>query len=316
VELQRDKATLNVRHVTTYRYLRPVELGEHRIMMRPRDGHDQRVLSAELHIDPQPARLRWLYDAFDNCVALASFSAASTSLSVESRFTVERIVDDSPGVEIDSRARVYPFSYAPEELPDIARSIERLYSDPAGDLDRWAQQFLSRSGPTQTSRLLMTLTYGIKEGFAYERREEAGVQSPRRTLDRRRGSCRDFAVLMMEAARALGIAARFVSGYVYVPGEEGETVRLGGGATHAWCQIYLPGAGWVEFDPTNGLIGGKDLIRVAVARDPAQAAPLTGTWFGSLDDGMGMDVLVEVTQPEGAERVAGAIPTAVDRPAD
>ena len=133
----------------------------------------------------------------------------------------------------------------------------------------------------------MTLTYAIKEGFAYERREASGVQSPRHTLDRRRGSCRDFAVLMMEAARALGIAARFVSGYVFVPSEEGEPVRLGGGATHAWCQIYLPGAGWVEFDPTNGLVGGKDLIRVAVARDPAQAAPLTGAYFGNADDDMG-----------------------------
>jgi transglutaminase-like putative cysteine protease len=301
--LQRDKATLNVRHVTTYSYSRPVEFGEHRMMMRPRDGHDQRLLSSELDIDPRPARLRWLYDAFDNCVAIASFADASTSLRVESRFTVERIVDDSPGVEIDPRARVFPFSYAPEELPDIARSIERLYTDSAGDLDRWVQRFLAPGGTTQTSHLLMTLTYAIKEGFSYERREASGVQSPRRTLDRRRGSCRDFAVLMMEAARALGIAARFVTGYVYVPGEEGEKLKLGGGATHAWCQIYLPGAGWVEFDPTNGLIGGKDLIRVAVARDPAQAAPLTGTFFGSLDDELGMDVLVEVAQPNRAGRV-------------
>ena len=289
---------MNVRHVTTYRYLRPVELGVHRMMLRPRDGHDQRLLSSELQITPQPARVHWLYDAFDNCVAMAYFSGATTSLRIESRFTVERIVDDSPGVEIDPRARAFPFSYAAEELPDIARSIERLYSDPGGDLDRWVNRFLAPGGTTQTSHLLMTLTYAIKEGFSYERREESGVQAPWRTLDRRRGSCRDFAVLMMEAARALGIAARFVSGYVYVPSAEGEEPRLGGGATHAWCQIYLPGAGWVEFDPTNGLIGGKDLIRVAVARDPAQAAPLTGTYFGSREDQTGMDVFVEVSNQD------------------
>ncbi len=294
--MQRDKAVLNVRHVTTYRYARPVEFGEHRMMMRPRDGHDQRLVSSELVIEPQPARLRWLYDAFDNCVALASFSGASTSLRIESRFTVERTADESPGGEIDPRARLYPFSYLPEELPDISRSIERLYDDPTGDLDRWAHQFASPGGTTQTSHLLMTLTYAIKEGFSYERREESGVQPPRVTLDRRRGSCRDFAVLMMEAVRALGIAARFVSGYVYVPRGEDEPVRLGGGATHAWCQVYLPGAGWIEFDPTNGLIGGRDLIRVAVARNPAHAAPLTGTYFGSLEDELGMDVFVEVTQ--------------------
>ncbi len=310
VELQ--VGTLNVRHVTTYRYMRPVEFGEHRMMMRPRDGHDLRLLSSELHIDPAPTRLRWLYDAFDNCVAVASFSGAATSLRVESRFAVERIVDNSLGVEIDPRARVFPFSYGSEELPDIARSIERLYSDPSGELDRWVRRFLAPGGATQTSHLLMTLTYAIKEGFAYQRREESGVQSPRRTLDLRRGSCRDFAVLMMEAARALGIAARFVSGYVYAPSEDDEIVRLGGGATHAWCQIYLPGAGWVEFDPTNGLIGGKDLIRVAVARDPAQATPLAGTYFGSLDDEMGMEVLVEVTQQKHAGRVtAGRTPASL-----
>ncbi len=296
--MQPDKIVLNVRHVTTYRYARPVEFGEHRMMMRPRDGHDQRLIASELLIEPQPKRLRWLYDAFDNCVALASFSGASSSLRVETRFTVERTADNSPGGEIDPRARSYPFSYLPDELPDISRSIQPLYDDPAGDLDRWARQFATPGGTTPTSHLLMTLTYAIKEGFAYERREESGVQPPHVTLDRRRGSCRDFAVLMMEALRALGVAARFVSGYVYAPRGEDEPVRLGGGATHAWCQVFLPGAGWIEFDPTNGLIGGKDLIRVAVARDPAHAAPLTGTYFGSLDDELGMEVSVDVTQPK------------------
>ncbi len=172
VELQTECATLNVRHVTTYRYARPVEFGEHRMMMRPRDGHDQRLLASDLRIDPEPRRLRWLYDAFDNCVAIAAFSGPSTSLRIESRFSVERSVDDSPGGEIDPRAQAYPFSYLPEELPDIARTIERLYSDPAGDLDRWVRRFLSPAGSTLTSHLLMTLTYAIKEGFSYERRED------------------------------------------------------------------------------------------------------------------------------------------------
>jgi len=296
--------TLNVRHVTTYRYAREVALGEHRMMMRPRDGHDQRLLAAELAVEPRPARLRWIYDPFDNCVALATFSGASSFLRIESAFAVERTADESPGGEIDPRAREYPFSYLPEELPDISRSIERLYDDPGGDLERWARRFLG--GKTLTSTLLMTMTYTIKESFAYQRREEAGVQPPTQTLELRRGSCRDFAVLMMEAARALGIAARFVSGYVYVPRGEGEELRVGGGATHAWCQVYLPGAGWIEFDPTNGLIGGKDLIRVAVARDPAQAAPLTGTYFGRLEDELGMEVSVEVKQPKRLESVSSA----------
>ena len=126
----------------------------------------------------------------------------------------------------------------------------------------------------------MTLTNAIKEGFSYERRTAKGTQSPLQTLATRRGSCRDFATLMMEAARALGFAARFVSGYLYVPSRDAEESHLGGGSTHAWCQVYLPGSGWVEFDPTNGIVGNRDLIRVAVARDARQAIPLARVLLG------------------------------------
>jgi transglutaminase-like putative cysteine protease len=298
-----DPEILSVRHVTRYRYRQAVELGEHRIMMRPRDGHDLRVISAELEIEPTPKRVRWVYDAFDNCVAYATFSDATRLLRVESRFVVDRIPDDEPGGEIEPEARQYPFSYAQEELPDIARAIEPLYGDPTGEVHKWARRFVSPSGLTPTSELLMTMNYAIKESFSYERREKSGVQSPRETLDRRKGSCRDFAVLMMEAARMLGIAARFVSGYIYVPSLDDGRPRLGGGSTHAWCQVYLPGAGWIDFDPTNGLVGHRDLIRVAVARTPAQAAPLTGYYFGRRGDEEGMEVFVEVAQPKPASRV-------------
>src|ERR1700759_4775545 len=280
-QMQSGRAILNVRHLTTYRYKRPVEFGDHRMMMRPRDGHDQRLLSSDLTVEPEPRRLRWLYDPFDNCVAVASFSGSWTSLRVENRFSVERIEDEQPGGEIDQRAQFFPFSYAPEELPDIARAMERLYTDPSGDLDRWVRQFVSSGATILTSHLLMTMTYAIKEGFSYERREASGVQTPLQTLERRRGSCRDFAVLMIEAARALGVAARFVFCHVDVPQDEVEPVRLGGGASHAWCQIYLPGAGWVEFDPTNGLVGSKGLIRVAVARNPELATHLIVPFFGA-----------------------------------
>ncbi len=294
---------MNVRHLTTYRYKRPVEFGDHRMMMRPREGHDLRLLSSGLEIEPEPRRLRWFYDAFDNCVAVASFAGSSTSLRIENRFTVERIEDDQPGGEIDPRAQFFPFSYAPEELPDVARAMERFYSDPAGDLDRWVRQFLYAGGTIQTSHLLMTVTYAIKEGFSYERRDATGVQTPLQTLERRRGSCRDFAVLMMEAARSLGIAARFVSGYLYVPSGDDEPVPLNGGATHAWCQIYVPGAGWLDFDPSNGLVGSAELIRVAVACNHAQATPLKGSYIGASGDELGMEVTVEVTQPKQAEPV-------------
>jgi transglutaminase-like putative cysteine protease len=147
----------------------------------------------------------------------------------------------------------------------------------------------------------MTMTYAIKESFAYERRAEPGTREPSLTLRLGRGSCRDLALLMMEAARALGLAARFVSGYLYVPGGD-EPVHRGGGSTHAWCQVYLPGSGWVEFDPTNGIVGNRDLIRVAVARDPSQAVPLYGTFRGDPSDDLGMTVEVSVksADPSGA----------------
>jgi transglutaminase-like putative cysteine protease len=285
---------LTVNHVTSYAYSRPVTLGEHRMMLRPRDSQDQRLLRATLDIDPLPQRLRWIHDVFDNCVALASFTGQTEMLRVESAITLDHTPFEGPEFLLEERAQLYPFSYGAEEIPDLARVIERAHLDAAGELDRWVRKFIHEGRPTETGSLLMTLTYAIKEGFAYERRVERGAQSPLETLERRRGSCRDFAVLMMEAARALGLAARFVSGYLYVPDRDSAERYLGGGSMHAWCQVYLPGAGWVEFDPTNGIVGNRDLIRVAVARDARQAIPLSGSYFGSAADEEGMIVSVHV----------------------
>ena len=291
---------LTVKHLTTYSYAAPVRLGEHRMMLRPRDSNDQRLLEATLDIEPLPQSVRWIHDVFDNCVAIANFTGNTRSLRVESNIALEHTPFEGPEVLLEDRAQYYPFSYDGEEMPDLARSIERHYADPSGELDRWVQRFLHQGRPTETGTLLMTLTYAIKEGLSYERRTARGTQSPLQTLGSRRGSCRDFATLMMEAARALGFAARFVSGYLYVPDRDTGERYLGGGSTHAWCQIYLPGAGWVEFDPTNGIVGNRDLIRVAVAREARQAIPLHGSYFGDAADGEGMVVSVNVRRfPEG-----------------
>jgi transglutaminase-like putative cysteine protease len=285
---------LTVNHITTYAYSKAVGLGEHRMMLRPRDSYDQRLLSASLDIDPKPQRLTWIHDVFDNCVAIASFVGETRRLRIESNITLDHTPLGGPEFLLEDRARFYPFSYGAEEMPDLSRALERGHLDPAGELDRWVRRFLHQGRQTETGELLMTLTYAIKEGFSYERRTERGTQSPLQTLDRRRGSCRDFAVLMIEAVRALGLAARFVSGYLYVPDRDSSERYLGGGSTHAWCQVYLPGAGWVEFDPTNGIVGNRDLIRVAVARDARHAIPLYGSFFGSAEDEEGMVVSVDV----------------------
>jgi transglutaminase-like putative cysteine protease len=286
---------LTVNHVTTYSYLKPVRLGEHRMMLRPRDSNDQRLLEATLDIDPRPQRLRWIHDVFDNCVAIADFSGSTQTLRVASALRVAHSALDEPEAVLEDRARTYPFAYDPDEMPDLARAIEPHYPDRSGELAQWVQRFIPQGRQIETGKLLMTLTYAIKEGHSYERRTARGTQSPLQTLALRRGTCRDFAILMMEAARALGFAARFVSGYVYVPDRDRAGHKnLGGGSTHAWCQIYLPGAGWVEFDPTNGIVGSRDLIRVAVAREQHQAVPLHGTYFGDPADEAGMTVAVNV----------------------
>jgi transglutaminase-like putative cysteine protease len=297
--------TLSVRHVTTYRYRRPVRFGEHRLLFRPRDSYDQKLLSCDLEITPQPAELRWIHDPFGNCVAIARFDRKARELRFESAIVLDHAPERTPDLRLESYARTYPFAYDPHEMPDLAPSIERRYPDPDQQVDRWARKFLRHGAPTPTGELLKTLTYAIKESFVYARRPESGTWNPVTTLSLGRGSCRDLALLMMEAVRALGFAARFVSGYIYVPDRDGPT-RLGGGSTHAWCQVYLPGAGWVEFDPTNGIVGNADLIRVAVARDPGQAIPLTGTWYGDPGDDLGMSVEVQVTSDRETQQVTDA----------
>jgi transglutaminase-like putative cysteine protease len=302
---------LSVRHVTTYRYKQPVSFGEHRMMFRPRDSYDQKLLEAQFEITPKPSRLRWIHDAFGNCVAIASFGGQACELRFESRIRLHHSPERTPDFQIEEYAKTYPFSYGADELPDLLASIERRYPDPERQLERWVRKFLRQGrSSTATGELLKTLTYGIKEGFAYERRSEGGTQAPVITLNLGRGSCRDLTLLMMEAVRCLGLAARFVSGYIYVPDRD-ETTYLGGGSTHAWCQVYLPGAGWVEFDPTNGIIGNRDLIRVAVARDPTQAVPLTGTFFGEPADELGMSVEVQVTTSQ-AEKGGSWLPIAME----
>ncbi|MGJ7043432.1 transglutaminase-like putative cysteine protease [Shinella sp. BE166] len=284
----------SVRHVTTYQYKRRVAFGEHRLLFRPRDSFDQTLLNSRLSVEPQPDRIRWILDVFGNCVALVGFSQTSRNLRFETIIRLEHTPQAAMDLQIDERALTYPFVYDAEEAPDLESTIKRHYPDPDGEIARWAQQFVKIGQPTETGHLLMTMCYAIHEGFAYARRMAHGTQAPLETLKLRHGTCRDFALLMMEAARSLGLAARFVTGYIYVPDRDGSTT-LGGGSTHAWCQVYLPGAGWVEFDPTNGIVGNRDLIRVGVARDPRQAIPLWGSYDGRASDFENMSVQVNVT---------------------
>jgi transglutaminase-like putative cysteine protease len=288
---------LSIRHVTRYRYRNPVAFGEHRMMLRPRESYDQRLLSYELEISPEPSRLRSMHDVFGNCVSVAGFEGRTTELVFDSRVRLDHTPLQA-FADVDGEIEVYtgamPFAYSPEDLPDLLLSMQRQYPDPAGEVDHWARRFVRSVGKTSLQTLLSEMTQAIYAEFKYRTRLDGAAQDPLETLALGSGSCRDYAVLMIEAVRSLGLAARFVSGYIYSPYVGPENGRIGGGHTHAWVRVYLPACGWVEFDPTNGIVGNADLVRVAIARDPRQATPLHGTWSGQREDYVGMEVEVDV----------------------
>lgn len=291
---------LTVEHRTVYNYSHPVQLGEHRLMIRPRDSHDLRLLDATLLIEPH-ANLRWLHDVFGNSVAVAEFETSADQLLIQSSIVIERYPLPEPEISIEPYARMLPFSYSAREVPDLGRTLERHYSDPDRLVTEWARKFLGRNGGViGTEDFLLGLTTAIRYEFQYQERHTVGVQSPTETIALGAGTCRDYALLMMEAVRSVGLAARFVSGYLYDPAlDGGEGSVVGAGATHAWVQVYLPGAGWVEFDPTNGSYGGDNLVPIAVGREPEQAMPISGSFIGDANAFLDMVVTVNVHAERG-----------------
>lgn len=291
---------LIVKHSTVYRYRQPVGFGDHRLMFRPRDSHDMRVIDTSLSITPT-AEIRWMHDVFSNSIAVARFQEQAEELRFESRVVIEHFGSSSPLFHVDEYAQTFPFCYDADEAADLGRCEERHYADPQRRIDSWARSFLEQGLNSNTQDVLFQINLAINRQFAYQRRYSVGVQTPLETLSLGSGTCRDLAVFMMEAVRSLGFAARFVSGYLYdplldsnAPLSDSDPMQ-GSGDTHAWVQIYIPGAGWVEYDPTNGLVGGANLIKVAVARDPSQAIPLQGSYIGPGDAFEEMQVDVEVT---------------------
>jgi transglutaminase-like putative cysteine protease len=291
---------LSVRHLTRYRYAKRVAFGEHRMMFRPRESFDQHVLESILTITPKPVEIRYVHDVFGNSIGIARFNTRAKELVFESINRLEHHPEnslDDPKAP-DWGLNAFPFAYNAVDEPDLLPSKERLYPDPDRVLAQWSGRFLQGLTKVDAPHVLAAMTLAIHDELEYQGRASGPPQSPIETLRLGRGTCRDFAVLMMEACRTLGLAARFVSGYLYSPPRAGKPTHKGGGNTHAWVRVFLPSGGWAEFDPTNGLVGNRDLIRVAVVRDPAQAVPLYGTWDGETSDYLGMDVEVEVVAEE------------------
>ncbi len=284
--------TLAIHHKTTYRFHRPVSLWPHRLMLRPRESRDLRLVSSAVTMTPA-ATVTWAQDVFGNSVATASFHAMCDQFVVDSVAELQLRATAWPVFDIAASAISYPFRYSDGDWTDLGALAMPQYQDPAGRLRAWARAFVRRT-PTDTLSLLKDLSIGVFAQTSYQSREEEGTQSPIQTLDRGRGSCRDFAVLFAEAARTLGFGARIVSGYLYNPNRDA-TGADGAGSTHAWAEVYVTGAGWITFDPTNRSVGGFNLIPVAVGRDIQQVMPVVGSFVGTTDAFMGMSVEVFVS---------------------
>ena len=290
----------DITHTTHYRYAQPVELGTHRVMFRPRGSHDMRVLATSLEITPEPKDVRLIHDVYSNSVAIVEPTSPTTELKFVCKFTVEHVGERALDLPVEPAFVEYPFAYSDEDTVVLQPYLLPWYTDPTGELLTWAQQFLTGDGRVYSLDVLVRMNAVIRDSMQYVPRISEGVQSPYETLHLGSGTCRDFATLMIEAVRRLGFAARFVSGYLYTPAlDSADGTHLGAGATHAWVQVYLPGAGWLTFDPTNNLIGGTDLIRVGFARHASGASPITGNWHGFPGDFLGMDVDVQVSRRSG-----------------
>ncbi|MFF2322896.1 transglutaminase domain-containing protein [Agrobacterium sp. NPDC058088] len=282
---------LNIHHRTTYVFRENVSLMPHRLILRPREGRELRLLRHEIFTSPE-AELSWSHDVFGNAIASATFQTRSDSLVVDSAATVDLTASAWPVFDIAASAINYPFLYPDNDWIDLGALTVQQHDDAEQRLATWARAFVAGS-PTDTLSLLKDISLGIASSISYQSREEEGTQMPLNTLDRGWGSCRDFAVLFVEALRSLGFGARIVSGYLFSP-----DVTLTGsadqGSTHAWAEVFVPGAGWITFDPTNRSMGGANLIPVAVSRDITHAVPVSGSFTGATDTFLSMNVAVEV----------------------
>src|SRR4249919_1731642 len=277
---------IRIVHKTEYFYNQPVTFGPHRVMMRPREGHDVRIVAGRLDTEPK-AIIRWLRDIYGNSIAVLAFEQPSDRLRILGEADVDYFSDSPVESLVDPTARFFPFQYPPEEQVELIQYRLPSYPYDGPKLYEWLQNLYRPGQAIETFALLGKLNSHIHQSFKYARREEAGVQAPCATLELGSGSCRDFAVLMIEAARHWGFGARFVTGYVQMG--EGQH-----GATHAWTEIYVPGAGWRGFDPTNNKMVGSEHISVAVAREQEKASPVSGGWEGPADAFSRIEASVQV----------------------
>lgn len=282
---------IEIRHTTTFHYASPVQLLAHRLMLWPRVRHDLTLVSARIVCDPA-ASVDYTQDVFGNVIASATFAQPADRLAIDAVMRVDQTASAWPVFLIDPSAHVFPFAYSTADVIDLGAL--RLPDAPAAAavLHEWLAPLQPGDRP-DTLSLLRAINSRVLQTIVYREREEEGTQSPAETLALRSGSCRDLATLFIEAVRALGIAARAVSGYLFDPPADGSAIAQHG-TTHAWAEVYLPSAGWITFDPTNDRIGNAAVIPVASARTMAQLKPVEGDFIGAPGAAIDMIVSVEV----------------------
>lgn len=277
---------IRIIHNTEYHYNEPVTFGPHRAMVRPREGHDLHIVSSKLEIEPA-AEVRWLRDIYGNSIAIVNFLEPASKLRFYSEVEVDLYDDYGLSCSIDPIGQSYPFQYSADEQVELFPFRLPSYPADGAVIHEWLSSLYQPGQLLNTADLLITLNTRIYESFQYMHRDEPGVQLPCDTIRLGTGSCRDYAVLMMEAARHWGLAARFVTGYIQMGAEQH-------GSTHAWTEIYLPGAGWRGFDPTNNKLAGAEHVSVGVAREQDKASALAGFWSGPSNAFNHMEVNVQV----------------------
>lgn len=283
---------IRIQHSTTYTYSEPVKLLPHKLMLRPRAGHDIQLESTSLSISPGHT-VKWHRDIYGNSVAVATFNEPSNELKIVSDVIIGHYEAAPLDFIVDEKAVMFPFYFDPSERVDLVPYQTLCFPSDSDAVRDWLQQLWQPGQRIETYALLARINKEIVKSFDYKMREEPGVQRPAETLENGSGSCRDFATLFIEACRYFGLAARFVSGYLHCP----ETVH-GHGSTHAWAEVYLPGAGWKGFDNTSGIVVGQDHIAAAVTRHPGDAPPISGRYVGNTSKPPAMKVKVIVSEPD------------------
>jgi transglutaminase-like putative cysteine protease len=286
---------LRIQHRSTYRYKEAVSFGTHHLRMRPREGHGLHLEKCRIEISPANHRIRWQRDVYENNIGIAEFTEPARELVIDCEFAVQACDENPFNFLISPEASGFPFYYDPELYQELFPLVRILYARDEARVRNWLGQYWHSGMRVGTLELLQRINSGIYQDFNYRRRMEKGVQTPAETLEKMSGSCRDFATLVIEACRCLGLAARFVSGYMYHSEIEGRM------SMHAWAEVFLPGAGWIGFDPSWGILAASQYVPVSVSRHPENSPPISGVYIGHARAFLECDVELYVEEISASE---------------